>query len=130
MELYCPKIKYTEDGENWDYKSLITLSKDLEQKFNVECSDMSLSQPTLRQLLTSLMIQVGCIPILKNRELSFLDFREEKKVFDNIKIKNTLNYIEKSLSSDSYINTLVNNFEQVLDNENEVISETVGFRNK
>ena len=130
MELYCPKIKYTKDGSNWDYESLITLGKDLEQKFNVECSDLSLSQPTLRQLLTSLMIQIGCIPVLKNRELSFLDFREEKEKFNKRGNQGTLNYVEKSLSSDSYVNTLVNNFEQVLDDENEVISETVGFRNK
>lgn len=131
MRLYSPKVKFMNDDETWEYKHLIEWDEseegELFKKFNVECADMSLSQPTLRQLLTSLMLQVGCIPTIKNRKLSFLDFNEEQTIFN---LNDSVNYIEKSMSSDSYINSIVNIHNQVLDSENEVISEKIGFRNR
>lgn len=133
MKLYCPKIKYTkgeqsENDKSFYYEYLYEWeSYENQKKFGVECADLSFSQPTLRQLLTSLMLQVGCIPVIKNRKLTFIDFKEQKKNF----IKDySVNYIQKSLSSDSFVNTLVNNHSQVLDTSNEVITEYVGFRNR
>ena len=99
-------------------------------RFNIPCADLSFNAPTLRQLLTTLMQQVGCIPTVKNRTLSFLDFQKEAVPFGNgdYTLNNTVNFIRRSLSSDSYVNTLVNLSENVLDSENEVICETIGFR--
>ena len=105
---------------------------DLYKRFNnVLSADMNFAAPTLRQLLTTLMQQVGCIPVVKNRCLSFLDFQKDAVPFDDdgdYTLGNTVNFIHRSLSSDSYVNTLVNMSEQVLDSENEVISETLCFR--
>ena len=128
MKLYCPKVKiYKKDG-TWHYDYIIKWDVEkLEEKFFVDCADMSLSLPTLRQLLTSLMLQVGCIPVVKNRELTWIDFNEKQTTFNRL---NSMNYFQKSLSSDSYVNTLVNNHNQVLDTDNIVISETAGFRNR
>lgn len=103
------------------------------KRFNVPCADLSFAAPTLRQLLTTLMQQVGCIPIVRNRKLSFLDFQKDAVPFDedgDYSLDNTVNYIKRSLSSDSYVNTLVNLSENVLDSENEVICETLGFRDR
>ena len=108
----------------YSYKTI----KEEWKKFDIPCADLAFTTPTLRQLLTNLMLQVGCIPTVKNRTLSYLDFQIDAVPFGDT--HNTINYISRSLSSDSYVNTLVNISENVLDSENEVICETLGFRDK
>lgn len=115
----------------YKYKTLSNFAK----RFNTPCADMSFNCPTLRQLLTTLMQQVGCIPVVKNRILSYLDFQKDAVPFGDsnggsidYSLGNTVNYIRRSLSSDSYVNTLANISNQVLDSGNEVICETLGFR--
>lgn len=105
----------------------------LYKKFNTSCADLSFSCPTLRQLLTELMLQLGCIPLIKNRRLSYLDFNEEPTEFGingDYSCNHTVNNIQKSLSSDSYVNTLNNISSGVLDSENKVVCETLGFRDR
>lgn len=65
-------IEYT--GEK-NRKSLITLDTTADWTIfkNARCSDVMMSKPTLRQCLTTLMSQVGCIPVVKHRELSYLN---------------------------------------------------------
>lgn len=100
------------------------------KKFSVPCADFSFTSPTLRQVLTTLMQQVGCIPIVKNRTLGFLDLQKEPTDFGNgdYTVNNTVNNRRKSLSSDSFVNTLVNTSSQVLDSGNKVVCEALGFR--
>lgn len=113
----------------YKYKVLYETT-DFYKRFNVPCADLSFNCPTLRQLLTTLMQQVGCIPVVKNRKLTFLDFQQEAQDFGNgdYSVNDTVNYINRSLSSDSFVNSLVNISDQVLDSGNEVICETLGFR--
>lgn len=133
VEIYAPKVKYT-SGSSWRYKRLFDVDTNTEfiEKFSVPCRDLSFSQPTLRQALTSLMLQVGCLPkIEKSGELgdnllTFLDLREPPKPFTDI--DKSQNYTTGSLASDSYVNTLVGMSDNVLDDENVVITENIGFR--
>ena len=130
MFLYVPKVKYT-TGNTWSYRYLIEFDADeLIEKFSVPCRDLSFSQPTLRQALTTLMLQVGCLPKVIKRNghnyLSFLDLREKPTNFQDI--DNSLNYTNYSYASDSFVNTLVNMSDNVLDDENVVITENIGFR--
>ena len=129
VELYAPKIKHT-TGSTWKYKPLFEVGDECYEKFNEPCRDLSFSQPTLRQALTTLMLQVGCLPkIVKINDtnyLSFLDLKETPKEF--VDIDNSQNYTNYSYASDSYVNTLVNMSDNVLDDENVVITETIGFR--
>lgn len=102
-------------------------------RFDVPCADLAFTTPTLRQLLTTLMQQVGCIPVVHNRTLGFLDFQAPGQAFGGDKgydINNTVNFIRRGLSSDSFANSLVNMSSNVLDSENEVICETLGFRDR
>ena len=100
------------------------------EKFDTPCADMSFNAPTLRQLLTALMQQVSCIPVVKNRALSYLDFKKPAVRFGggDYTVNNTVNRIRRCLSSDSYANTLVNLSENVLDSGNYVYCEALGFR--
>lgn len=135
MELYVPKIKYSSDGISRDYVPLISCpdeNSEFARRFDVPCADTGSANFTLRQLLTLLMQQVGCIPIVRNRVLGFLDFQKDAVPLGNgdYTLDNTVNYVRRSLSSDSFANTLVNISENVLDSENEVIAETLCFRDK
>ena len=128
MALYCPKIKfYDETLKVWDYKPLIAVSEAVKDKFNVPCADMSLSAPTLRQALTSLMIQKKCIPVVVNRVLEFMDLAKEPSAFTGNEGHITA---ERAMSSDSYVNTLVNMSDNVLDQEDSIVSESLVFRDR
>lgn len=120
-----------EGNVTFDVSFFSTVSK-LFLKFNVPCADMSFPAPTLRQLLTLLMQQVSCIPVVKNRTLSFMDLKSFPVAFGNgdYTVNNTISEKTRSLSSDSFANTLINQSSNVLDNENEVIAESLGFRDR
>ena len=129
LELYSPKIRVV-NGITWEDKFLIVNKLDA-NKYSVSCRDLIFSKPTLRQALTTLMLQVGCIPILvKNMEtneieLRDLDFRAKG---DNITtLDQYCNFITRSNASDSYVNILKTVNENVLD-EGLVSNEIIGFR--
>lgn len=114
-------VNYSYDGVN-----------DFVKRFDTPCADLPFNTPTLRQLLTELMMQVGCIPTVNNRTLGYLDFQKDLIPFggEDYTVGHTVNKITRGLSSDSYVNTLVNTSSQVLDSGNEVICETLGFRDR
>ena len=129
LELYSPKIRVV-NGNTWEKKQLI-VNKLNYAKYSVKCRDFAFSKPTLRQALTSLMLQIGCIPVLKKNfetneiELHDIDFRAKG---ENItELDNYCNYITRSNSSDSYVNTLAIVNENMLD-EHFVSNEIIGFR--
>lgn len=139
MGLFIPKFKFTSDGETWDYEPLIKMPTGealtrFRDRFSQLCADMPLTAPTMRQLLTMLMQQVGCIPTVNNRVLGFLDFQIDD--MNNIQfgggegydVNNTVNYIQKSCSIDSAANNLIKMSSNVLDSSNKVVVETIGFR--
>lgn len=134
--LYSPKIKVkTENG--WDYQPLIEVDDYLVDKygdtfiykFHEPCRDLNFSMPTLRQVLTTLMLQVGCLPkIIKvngKNILSYIDLRRAPTPFIN---RNSMNYTNYSYASDSYVNVLKTIGGNVLDDKNIVVNEIIGFR--
>lgn len=128
MQLYCPKVPITYDNENWFYEYLFDWSQLNVSPFNdTLCADLQFNNPTLRELLTVLMSQVACIPTVYYRTLSFINFRDKPSQFS---ISNSINSILVSGASDSYANTLVVGPNQILDSDNEVISENIGFRDR
>jgi hypothetical protein len=123
--LYIPKAKTIVSG-GWAYRPIISVS-DMSEKFSVPAKDIMLSQPTFRQALTALMSQIGCIPRVINRTLTYIDLREKPSEWsDTVGV----NYIERSMASDSYVNTLVNMGDNMLDSNNYVLHERIGFRDK
>lgn len=127
MTLWCPKWNEADGAKpiiKWD----VSEGSELYGKFHdVDASDMSMTAPTLRQALTNLMLQKGCIPQVKDGELSFLDFRSEQGEFLDY---STITSQVRSVASDSYATDLVSSAKNVLDDGNEVLSETVGFRDR
>lgn len=126
--IYIPKTKvFDKDSNTWSYKQIIDYQDIISsEKFNVACPDMEFNHPTLRQVLTSLMQVVGCLPVVKNHKLTYLDLREIPKEFV---IPTSKKYIvSTSNSSNSYL-TSVNTIVENLVGENNIVkNETLGFR--
>lgn len=123
---YVPKVI-----RNNEETPLITISETVEGKFSgLGMKDMSLSKPTLRQALTAVMSQFGCIPVVNNKQLGFIDFNRSQ---GNITEKQIADMDSESYSnsSDSYVNTLMTDAFQVLgDDKSLVVERGVGFRDR
>lgn len=123
---YVPKV-IRENKET----TLITISEAVEEKFSgLRMKDMSLSKPTLRQALTAVMSQFGCIPVVNNKQLGFIDFNRSQGNITEEQI-NKMDSESYSNSSDSYVNTLMTDASQVLGDEKSLVVERgVGFRDR
>lgn len=127
VNFYSPRIKVWDEGLGHpEYEALLKLSPRLAAKFADPCADLTLTQPTLRQALTALMIQKGCIPIVKDREVSYLDLRADPTAMSVAPDLSS----QRSMASDSYSNTLVSAESGVLDDDGRVVAERVGFRDR
>lgn len=117
---YVPTV-ILEGKEN----KLITISDSVRAYFNgLEMKDLQLSHPTLRNALTAVMSQFGCIPVVKNRQLEFIDFNDETNTFK----LGEMDSEAYSNSSDSYVNTLKSNLSNVLGGT--VKEYAIGFRDR
>ena len=126
-ELYLPKAKKTTDGLTWTYDYIFNLP-DLSQdsKFDIDCPDLSFNEPSLREVLNTLYSVVGCIPFVREYEFGYIDLRLTPTPFTT-PTGETIKKI-RSLSSDSFATTLKNPLSRVLDENQVVRNETIGFR--
>ena len=136
LECYVPKIKAKKAVPSppffqWsyliDFSDLNNPSSDIYKRFDVPLADLSLSQPTLRECLTAMMSQVGCIPTVRNGKLSYLDFRADPRPMT---LNGSFAQEQRSNASDSYVSELVNMADSVLDTGNSSISETLRFTDR
>lgn len=123
---YVPKV--IRDNKE---TTLITISEAVEEKFSgLRMKDMSLSKPTLRQALTAVMSQFGCIPVVNNKQLEFIDFNRSQGNITKEQV-DSMDSESYSNSSDSYVNTLMTDASQVLGDEKSLVVERgVGFRDR
>ena len=128
-KLYIPSVKYfNKDSNTWSYQQIIDYQSviDVNSIFNVDCPDMEFNHPTLRQVLTSLMQVVGCLPRVINHKLTYINLRLEPTEFI---IPNGRKYIvSTSNSSDSYNTSIQTLGENIVGENNIVKNETLGFR--
>lgn len=128
-KLYIPSVKYFNKNSNtWSYQQIIDYQSviDVNSIFNVDCPDMEFNHPTLRQVLTSLMQVVGCLPRIVNHKLTYINLRLKPTEFV---IPNGRKYIvSTSNSSDSYNTSLQTLGENIVGENNIVKNETLGFR--
>lgn len=131
-DLYMPRIKaYKPLSKTWEYQPVITCNTDTDlfpewKKMDVPCADLTMSEPTLRQALTSLMIQAHCLPKVEGTDLSFIDLEAEPSPLDEASV----NERTESNASDSYVTKLVAVPSQLLDEDNAVVNEVLGFRDR
>ena len=128
-KLYIPSVKYFNKNSNtWSYHQIIDYQSviDVNSIFNVDCPDMEFNHPTLRQVLTSLMQVVGCLPRVINHKLTYINLRLKPTEFI---IPSDRKYIvSTSNSSDSYNTSIQTLGENIVGENNIVKNETLGFR--
>lgn len=129
VNLYSPLIKVATDTTNktWEYKQKYTLDSNLEETFkNTYSPDFSLNNPTLKDVLSQLMITKDMIPYVKDDVIYALDITERKSTFST----SNVNYIIGSRSSDNHCDNLRRNYSNALSQDNSChMVEYLGFRN-
>lgn len=123
---YVPKV-IKDNNET----PLITISEAVSDRFlDLGMKDMSLNKPTLRQALTAVMSQFGCIPVVNNKQLGYIDFNRSQGNITKEQV-DSMDSESYSNSSDSYVNTLMTDASQVLgDDKSLVVERGVGFRDR
>lgn len=119
FNLYCPRVrtatqfvpKYSYDTGNYNFSI-----------FDVECPEMQWNAPTLREVLTNLMMVVDCIPVMKNNKIGYINLT---KVNPDISQNGHINYVQRSQSSEDYVSELKMNMVNVMQTSLEGVKQTV-----
>lgn len=82
----------------------------IDTKFADDCPELQWNRPTLREVLTTLMMVKDCIPILENNRISWLDLTNKGSEVN----KTYINYITKRQSSDEYVSELRMDMQNVM----------------
>ena len=124
MRLYCPK-KRVKVNDSIEYQSIIKVPSDgeLAAKFADSAPELQWNTPNLREVLNDLFIIKDCIPIVNaNNELDFLDLTKENNDITN---ESTINYIERSQSSEDYVSEIQMNMQNVMNTSIDGVKNTV-----
>ena len=124
MRLYCPKKRVKVNG-SIEYQSIIKVPSDGEftAKFADSAPELQWNTPNLREVLNDLFIIKDCIPIVNaNNELDFLDLTKENNDITN---ESTINYIERSQSSEDYVSEIQMNMQNVMNTSIDGVKNTV-----
>lgn len=127
LKLYGKKVRdsnhHLVDAWNWDALNI--------DKFKVLCPEMQWSRPTLREVLTDLMMVVDCIPTLNNGVIGCLDLTERK--YEEV---SGITSVNRSKSLEDYATDIEMELQNVIqDGEEGVYNltnavEYTGFRNE
>ena len=131
LEMYGPK-KRVRSNTIWNWEPQFVIDPSVGNAFeNVECPEFQWNNPTLREVLTELMMVEDKIPILRDNVIQFLDLTETG---NNITLNNN-NFVEKILTSSDAVSELRLSMENAISAKRENLDtvvkkvEYVGFRN-
>ena len=131
VEMYSPKYKKVRDKslKKWEYVQKYTVDPELQKIFgNVYSHDFSLNAPTLRDILSKLMIVKDMIPYVENGVIKALDITQRKNKI-NLEDLPCTNIIG-SMRSNEYCDALRRNYSEALSQDSTCSSvEYLGFRN-
>lgn len=105
--------KKSSSAENGAYGAKFTFganindpSDTVDKRFGaVDCPEMQWNEPTLREVLTDLMMVDDCIPVVRNNVIDFIDISEAGSEITPEQRK-SINYIQESQSSQDYVSEL------------------------
>lgn len=138
LYLYSPiiKVEYLQSGKTFKYRRKYSIAPELKDAFGkIYCQDFTLTNPTLREVLTQLFITKDYIPVIKDNVLTYLDKTKRNGYFHNCdkgvdELKKYVNFITGSLSSDNYTDNLRRPYQNAIGNPHSCHSvEYIGFRN-
>lgn len=146
VNLYSPKYKVVTKDNHWEYVNKFKIDcrkpDDINENDlltgvpvsaifndNIYAPEMTLTSPSLRDVLSRLMIVKDCIPVVKNNVIYAMDISKTHGVFQNN--KNVISFCSESLSSDSYSTAYRRKYENAISQKNTAhFIERMNFRNK
>lgn len=137
-KLYSPKYKTIarkSSNENaWTYTQKYTVAPELKSIFGgVYCQDFTLSNPTFRDLLSTLMVTLDMIPYVKDNVIYAKAISKRTKSFDMETEKNEgrVSKIVGQMASDDYCDGVRRQYSDALSQDGTCnFVEYLGFRNK
>ena len=132
LEIYGQKIL-----SNGVYVNRWSFSNNVVSKFSdIECPEMQWNTPTLREVITGLMMVADCIPVVHNNVIDYIDISAVDETEPDL---SGINYIQESQSSEDYVSELKMDLVNVANNskidgyflpdDRTEIVERIGFRN-
>lgn len=128
LEMYNPIVKVATNDYRWVYKPKYTLDdNNLKIKYNnVYCPDLSLDNPSLKDILTQLFLTKDCIPYVKDDKIYALDITQRNGTFNTDNVTS----ITGSRSCENHADNLKRTYTQALSERNTARRiEFLGFRN-
>lgn len=127
VNYYSPKYKVAINDEEWEYRQKYTLSIELKPIFeNTFSPDFTLNLPTLRDLISQLMIVKDMIPYVEDGYIRGIDITKINGSFD----KKNINFIQGKLNGEGYCDSLRRTYNGSLLSDNSThMVEYLGFRN-
>lgn len=100
---YDEKLKQTSP---LNYYNKHSFSVAVQTRFSaIECPELQWTQPTLREVLTTLMMIDDCIPSVSNNIISFIDLSTTGSEISDTQ-KASINYISESQESNEYVSEI------------------------
>lgn len=131
VKLYSPlkKVVDDENKKTWKFEQKYSISDDVKQVFsNVISPDFSLNSPSLKDVISQLMLVKDRIPYVKDDVIYALDISARKGPFDLN--KKYVNYVSGSRSSANHADNLKRTYSNALSQDNTCnMVEYMGFRN-
>lgn len=144
VDMYSPKIKFKDSNNKWVYKNKYRIDARLAGDYDnsnkyikipvheiftddIYAPEMSLSAPTLRELLSRLMIVKDCIPIVRDDVIYAMKISEvhgEFKINDD-----NFSFISESMNSANYSTSFRREYGGAISQKNTAhMVEFMGFR--
>lgn len=123
---YMPFVPTKTENGTIEARKLISLAHPQIDGLDQQAKDVNLNAPTLREAITVFTTQIGCLPIVNDRQLSYVDLRKAGETdFKEI----GLTSVSRSNSSDAYTTRLETQTDRMIDvTGSGVRTETTTFR--
>lgn len=131
LTLYGPKIRklipYAQTPGDYEIYLKYNIDQNLVIRFSqITCPEFQWNNPTLREVLTDLMMVDNCIPVLVDNMLTFIDLSKEGNQIDKEKI----NGYSEDMTSADYCSELTLPMSNSIGNQVVNREEYIGFRDE
>jgi hypothetical protein len=125
LEMYGPKKRVRQDSPNqnkWSWQPQFAFDTGVIAFFDqIECPEFQWNNPTLREVLTDLMMVADMIPILRDNDILMFDLTEKTNV---ITLAPT-NYIERVMTSSDAVSELRLSMENAITSKRDSLDTVV-----
>lgn len=125
--------KYNKAGNRFSFgHNIKDINDTVASRFGaIDCPELQWNSPTLREVITDLMMVDDCIPIVQNNVINFMDISPSSSDVTEITStqKKGINFIKKSASSADYVSEIRSELKNSMGDEIILCNDFISFRN-